>query len=350
MTELKIHALLEEVKKKDASDLHLAAGLPPMLRIYGKLKPLGDAILTSDDIRRLTSEVLTPEQKKELEEMHEIDVCVEVAGVARFRLNSFYERNGTGTVMRLIPFEIRTLSDLGLPAVVGELSETERGFIIVTGPTGSGKSTTLAALVDKINSEREGHIITIEDPIEYVHKHKKCIVQQRQVGPHTHSFAMALRSALREDPDVILVGECRDLETMQMAVTAAETGHLVFTTLHTGGAVQTIDRIIDIFPPHQQAQVRTQLSEALVAVISQILIPRMDGKGLVAACEILRTNAAVRNLIREGKTYQIVSAIQAGGTEGMQTLEAALTKLQREGRITPDEVRKHITPARISKP
>ena len=266
---------------------------------------------------------------------HDLDFSIENPDLARFRVNFFMGRRGEGAVFRVIPTEIKSFADLGLPPILAQMAREERGLVLVTGPTGSGKSTTLAAMVDLINSERGAHILTVEDPIEFVHPHKKCLVNQREVKVHTESFASALRAALREDPDVILVGEMRDLETISLAVSAAETGHLVFGTLHTSSAAQTVDRIIDVFPPHQQSQIRTQLSESLQGVIAQTLVPKVGG-GRVAALEIMVTTAAVKNLIREGKTFQLPSVIETGSTVGMQTLGQALQDLVVKGKITPD--------------
>lgn len=282
-------------------------------------------------------EILTDERKAQFEEKHEIDFAIELTEIGRFRINAFYQRRGESAAFRLIPSKIKSVEELGLPPVVNNLTRSKNGLVLVTGPTGSGKSTTLASMVDLINQEREDHILTIEDPIEFVHNNKKCLVNQREVGPHTDSFAIALRSALREDPDVILVGEMRDLETIQMALTAAETGHVVFATLHTNSAPQTVDRIVDVFPPHQQQQIKTQLSEALVGVISQTLIPTVDGKGRVVACEIMVATPAIRNLIREGKTHQMPSIIQTGAKDGMQSMDQCLKALVMKNKISKED-------------
>ncbi|MEW6102479.1 MAG: PilT/PilU family type 4a pilus ATPase [bacterium] len=332
-----ISDLLIMCKEKGASDLHLSAGSYPLLRIHGALIPVDNEIYKKDRIHEMIYEILTDERKAQFEEKHEIDFAIELSEIGRFRVNAFCQRRGESAAFRIIPTKIKTLEELGLPPVCTSLSRSKKGLILVTGPTGSGKSTTLASMVDIVNSEREDHILTIEDPIEFVHENKKCLVNQREVGPHTNSFAIALRSALREDPDVILVGEMRDLETIQMALTAAETGHVVFATLHTNSAPQTIDRIVDVFPPHQQQQIRTQLSEALVAVISQTLIQTVDGKGRVVACEIMVATSAIRNLIREGKTHQMPSIIQTGAKDGMQSMDQCLKMLVMKNKITRED-------------
>ncbi len=332
-----IAELLILTKERGASDLHLAVGVPPMLRIHGKLTRLDYPPLSRGSIHEMLYNVLTDDQKARFEETHDLDFALELADVGRFRVNVFVQRLGDGAVMRLIPTQIKNLDELGMPPILKDLAMRDRGLILVTGPTGSGKSTTLAAMVDLINRERNDHIITIEDPIEFVHQHKGCIVNQREVGPHTRSFATALRSALREDPDVILVGEMRDLETIAMAITAAETGHLVLATLHTNSAAQTINRIVDVFPSHQQDQIRVQLSESLLGVVAQTLIPRADGQGRVAAVEILVATPAVRNLIREGKTFQIPSIIQTGSKDGMLSLDQCLRDLVRRNLITSSD-------------
>lgn len=332
-----ISDLLIMCKEKEASDLHLSSGAFPMLRIRGSLIPVEKEIYTKDRVHEMIYEVLTDDRKAQLEEKHEIDFAIELTDVGRFRVNAFYQRRGESAAFRIIPTKIKTLDELGLPLVCTQLSRSKKGLVLVTGPTGSGKSTTLAAMIDIINSEREDHILTIEDPIEFVHENKNCLVNQREVGPHTNSFSIALRSALREDPDIILVGEMRDLETIQMALTAAETGHVVFATLHTNSAAQTIDRIVDVFPPHQQQQIRTQLSEALVAVISQTLIPTVDGQGRVVACEIMVATSAIKNLIREGKTHQMPSIIQTGAKDGMQSMDQCLKMLIMKNKISRED-------------
>ncbi len=329
------------VVEGEASDLHLTAGLPPMLRIHGELEPIrGFRRLLPKDLQELVYSILTQRQREMFEENLELDISYQLPGKARFRVNIFQQRDALGAVMRRIPFEIKDPDDLGLPAAVKEFSRLRRGLVLVTGITGSGKSTTLAGLVDIVNRERAEHIMTVEDPIEFLHKHKRSVVNQREVGADTHTFSNALKHVLRQDPDVILVGEMRDLETISIALTSAETGHLVFATLHTQDAPQTIDRIIDVFPPHQQHQVRTQLANALQGIVTQTLIPRRDGKGRVVACEILVPTPGVRNLIREGKNHQIYSAMQTGSKFGMQTMDAALAELVRKGAISREEAEK----------
>ncbi|MDR7537036.1 MAG: type IV pilus twitching motility protein PilT [Armatimonadota bacterium] len=338
-----ITELLILTKERGASDLHLAAGAPPSLRVHGRLVRLDAAPLARDDMHAMLYDIMTDEQKARFEATHDLDFSLELARVGRFRVNAFMQRHGEGMVLRLIPEKIRTLDELEMPPVLKDLAMKERGLILVTGPTGSGKSTTLAAMVDHINEHREHHIITIEDPIEFVHAPKKCNINQREVGGHTASFAAALRSALREDPDVILVGEMRDLETIQQALTAAETGHLVLSTLHTNSAAQTINRIVDVFPTHQQEQIRTQLAESLLGVLAQTLIPTLDGQGRVAAVEIMVATPAVRNMIRENKVHQLPSAIQTGAREGMQSLDQHLKTLVKQRRISPEAAVKRAT-------
>jgi twitching motility protein PilT len=285
-------------------------------------------------------DILTDEQKARFEERRDLDFALELAGVGRFRANAFTQRHGEGMALRLIPADIKSLDDLGMPSALKDMAMQHRGLVLVTGPTGSGKSTTLAAMVDHANGQRDDHIITIEDPIEFVHESKRCNVNQREVGPHTHSFAAALRSALREDPDMILVGEMRDLETIAQAITAAETGHLVLSTLHTSSAPQTISRVVDVFPPHQQDQIRVQLAEALLCVVAQTLIPTLDGGGRVAAVEVMTATPAIRNMIRENKVHQLPSAIQTGAKDGMQSLDQHLKTLVKMRRITQEEALK----------
>src|SRR3954453_10957242 len=317
-----------------ASDLHITAAAPPMVRLRGRLQPLDYPKLSPQDTREIVYSILTEEQRKRLENEWQIDFSYTIPGRARFRVNAFYQRATVGAAFRLIPTRRPQLKDLGVPSVLEEFTKKPRGFVLVTGPTGSGKSTTLAAMIDLINTERHEHILTIEDPIEFLHPHKGCIVNQREIGSDAQTFGLGLKAALREDPDVILVGEMRDLDTISTALTAAETGHLVFATLHTQSAPQTIDRIIDVFPAHQQDQVRVQLSVALQGVMTQQLIPTADGAGRVVAAEVLVPTPAVRNLIREGKTHQIPSAMQTGSNVGMQTMDAALAQLVRAGKIT----------------
>jgi twitching motility protein PilT len=327
--------LLVECQDSGASDLHLSAGARPMLRIHGSLAQMEDrAILTPPVIQRMLYAILTQKQREHFEEALELDLAYAVPGRARFRVNIYRQRDALGAAFRIIPFEIKALEELGVPPSVANFSMLPRGFVLVTGPTGSGKSTTLASLVDLANRQRRDHIMTVEDPIEFLHRHKSCLVNQREVGEDTWSFQNALKHVLRQDPDIILVGEMRDLETISVALTAAETGHLVFATLHTQDAAQTIDRVIDVFPPHQQQQIRVQLAGALQGVVCQTLCKTFDGKGRAVATEILVATPAIRNLIREGKTHQIYSALQAGGKHGMHTLDQHLAELVRSGRVT----------------
>ncbi|MFB3141771.1 MAG: type IV pilus twitching motility protein PilT [Acidobacteriota bacterium] len=327
-----ITELLRFAVSEEASDIHVSSGEPPIMRIHGSMKRLDHPALSGDDVHRMIYDIMSDKQRKDFEELNELDFSFEM-GDNRFRVNAFIQRRGKSAAFRVIPTTILSLEQLGLPSILKQLCEHEKGLILVTGPTGSGKSTTLAAMIDFINNTREGHLLTIEDPIEFVHSSKKCLVQQRELGIHTHSFANALRSAFREDPDFILVGEMRDLETIQLAVTAAETGHLVFGTLHSSGAPQTVDRIIDVFPSAQQAQIRTQLAESIQAVITQTLCKKVGG-GRVAALEIMVGTAPVRHLIREGKVHQLPSAMQTGKKDGMETMDAALTALVGRGLIT----------------
>jgi twitching motility protein PilT len=326
---------LLEVIDKNASDLHLTAGLPPMVRIHGVLQPIkGYRTLFPKDLQELMYAILTQKQRERFEENLELDVSYSLPGKARFRVNVFQQRDAMGSVMRLIPFEIKHPDELGLPPTVKEFTKLRRGLVLVTGITGSGKSTTLAGMIDMINEARTDHIMTVEDPIEFLHRHKKCVINQREVGTDTYSFTNALKHVLRQDPDVILVGEMRDLETIHMALTAAETGHLVFGTLHTQDAPQSIDRVIDVFPPHQQQQIRVQLAGTLAGVVSQQLLPMPGGKGRTVAVEVLVATPAVRNLIREGKTHQIYTSMQAGGKFGMQVMDQHLAQLVKQNKIT----------------
>lgn len=335
----RIELLLEEVIKKKASDLHLQVGLPPMLRIDGELNPVAGAdALTEETVEQLVFSVLDEEQKQVLLKDKEFDFSFAFGDLGRFRVNAFHERGNLAAAMRLIPSEILTIEQLGLPQVVSTFAEFPRGLVLITGPTGSGKSTTLAALIHKINADRAEHIVTIEDPIEFTHKSHKSVVVQREVHYDTYSFSAALRSSLRQDPDVVLIGEMRDLETIASAITIAETGHLVFATLHTNSASQSIDRMVDVFPPHQQPQVRSQLSNILMAICSQRLVPGIGG-GRVPAAEILVANPAVRNIIREGKTHQLDAVIQTGAEFGMQSMDKTLVSLIHEGKITYEEAR-----------
>jgi twitching motility protein PilT len=327
-TLLSIDALLERMVTLNASDLHITVGSAPVVRVNGTLQKLeGTEPLTPDETHQLLYRILSTEQQKNLEVERSIDTAHSIPGLARFRVNVYFQRATLGAAFRLIPAEIKTLEELGIPSSLHVLTEKPRGLVLITGPTGSGKSTTLAALIDEINRKRHQHILTIEDPIEFVHRHKKCIVNQREIGPDAPSFAGALRAALRQDPDVILLGEMRDLETIGTAITAAETGHLVFATLHTQSAPNTVDRIIDAFPGAQQEQIRVQLAATLEGIVTQALLPTADGAGRVAALEIMYPDDAVRNLIRQGKVEQLYSIIQTGTNRGMQTMEQALADL-----------------------
>ena len=327
--------VIQRMSEERASDVHLSPGFRPAIRVRGRIVPLDDyAPLTPQETRDTVYSLLNDDQRKRFESNKQLDLAYAVPGVARFRVNCFFQRGSISAAFRRIPHQIPKLDELGLPKVLEELTRKPRGLVLVTGPTGSGKSTSLAAMLDVINEERDEHILTIEDPIEFLHHHKRCIVNQREIGADADDFAVALKSALREDPDVILVGEMRDLETMSTALTAAETGHLVFATLHTQSTSQTVDRIIDIFPAEQQAQVRMQLSIGLQGIVTQQLLPTADGAGRVVGCEVLIPTPAVRNLIREGKTHQIYSAIQTSGSIGMQTMDAHLAQLVRLGRIS----------------
>jgi twitching motility protein PilT len=323
------------VLDRRASDLHITAGAKPTVRVRGRLTALDEfPVLTPTDTREIVYSILGNDQRQRLETDWQVDLAYTIPNRARFRVNAYFQRSAIGAAFRLIPSEIVSIDKLGLPPIVHDLTKKPRGFVLVTGPTGSGKSTSLASMIDEINESREEHIMTIEDPIEFLHSHKKCIVNQRELGSDAQSFGAALRSALRQDPDVILVGEMRDLETIQTALTAAETGHLVFATLHTQDTPQTIDRIIDVFPPHQQHQVRVQLSVALQGIVTQTLLPTADGSGRVVASEVLIPSPAVRNLIREGKTHQIYSVLQTSASAGMQTMDSSLASLVRTGKIT----------------
>ncbi len=320
--------LLKQTVELSGSDLHLSIGSPPRVRVHGELQKLDYPELTPSDTKSLSYAVLTDAQKKRFEETLELDFSFGIRGVARFRCNMFNQKGAVGAVYRQIPEIVRTFEELGLPAVLAKMAERPRGLVLVTGPTGSGKSTTLAAMIDKINTERHGHILTVEDPIEYLHQHKNCLINQRELHSDTHSFTNALRAALREDPDVVLIGEMRDLETVESALRIAETGHLTFGTLHTNSASSTITRIIDVFPSHQQSQIRTQLSLVVEGIVCQALLPRADGKGRVVSLEILVPTPGVRNLIREDKVHQIYSAMQTGQEKlGMQTMNQSLATL-----------------------
>ena len=334
-----ITQLLAFAVKNKASDLHLSAGLPPMIRVHGDVRRINIDALDHKQVHDMVYDIMNDMQRKQYEETLECDFSFEIQGLARFRVNAFNQQRGAGGVFRTIPSKILTLEQINAPQIFGDLALRPRGLILVTGPTGSGKSTTLAAMVNHLNETEYGHVLTVEDPIEFVHESKKCLVNQREVGPHTLSFNNALRAALREDPDAILVGELRDLETIRLAITAAETGHLVFGTLHTSSAAKTIDRVVDVFPAAEKDMVRAMISESLVAIISQTLCKMKDGKGRVAAHEILLGTPAVRNLIRENKIAQMYSTIQTGQGIGMQTLDQNLTDLVRRNIITPAEAR-----------
>jgi twitching motility protein PilT len=331
---LDLHQVLEVVLNAGASDLHLTDGLPPMVRLDGDLLPIqGYPVLDPDTLQRVVYGMLSQKQREKFEEELELDLSYALPGKARFRVNVYIQRGSVGAAFRLVPFVIRSLEELGMPEVVESFAYVPRGLVVVTGPTGSGKSTTLASLVDIVNRERPVHIMTVEDPIEFLHAHRRAIVNQREVGSDTHGFAPALKHVLRQDPDVILVGEMRDLETIQMAITAAETGHLVFATLHTQDAAQTVDRMVDVFPPHQQQQIRVQLAGSLMGVVAQQLLPAAEGAGRSVASEVLMVTPAVRNLVREGKAHQLYSVMQSGGQFGMQTMDASLAELVRAGAV-----------------
>jgi twitching motility protein PilT len=335
---INLRALLEEMIEKDASDLHIVAGERPKLRIDGDiLSASAEDVLTPKDTLSLAYSVLTESQKKRFETESELDFSFGIQNLARFRGNCFKQRGCVSLVIRQIPFTVRTFDDLGLPPIVAKLAEKPRGLVLVTGPTGSGKSTTLAAMIDKINKELKGHIITVEDPIEFIHRHQQCLVNQREVGTDTNSFAAALKYALRQDPDIVLIGEMRDLETTQSALTIAETGHLAFATLHTNSAAETINRIIDIFPAHQQSQIRAQLAFVLEGVVTQTLLQKAKGRGRVMAAEIMVCTPAIRALIRDDKVHQIYSSMQAGKKHGMQTLNDALYQLYMQRDVVKEE-------------
>lgn len=324
---MKISELLTKTRDLEASDLHLTVGVPPTVRVNGFLSKLDYPELTEENSYEMLYSILNNEQRKKFEEIKEIDFSIEIVNVARFRVNVFQHRRGIAGAFRLIPETIKSLEELGLPKNMEEFAYKPKGLVLITGPTGSGKSTTISSLIDIINENQRLHIITIEDPIEFIHQHKNCIIDQREVGMHTQSFAHALRSALREDPDVILVGEMRDLETISMAVTAAETGHLVFSTLHTNSAAETVERIIDVFPSHQQRQIRIQLAESLQAVISQTLVPNIDHSGRVPVVEIMKATPAIKNIIREERIHMIPATVQGSRQQGMQTTDQCLREL-----------------------
>ncbi|HEY7148881.1 MAG TPA: type IV pilus twitching motility protein PilT [Gaiellaceae bacterium] len=343
---LSVDAILERGIDMRASDVHLTAGSPPAVRVHGHIELLHDfGNLEPDDVRQLIYRITKTDQQKQLEIDRQLDFAYGLRGKARFRVNTYYQRESLAAAFRLIPADIKTLEDLGLPSALHEFSSKPRGLVLFTGPTGSGKSTSLAALIDEINRSRTDHIITIEDPIEFLHKHQRCIVNQREIGQDAVGFAEALRGALRQDPDVILLGEMRDLETISTALTAAETGHLVFATLHTQDAASTVDRVIDVFPAAQQGQIRTQLAGTLEGVVAQTLLPTADGQGRAAAIEVLRPDDAVRNLVRQAKIEQVYSIMQTGGKKGMQTMEQALAELVLRGILNED-----VALARSSRP
>lgn len=337
--ELRIEILLEEVVRRKASDLHLQVGLAPILRVDGSLVPLtGYSVLDEPTVEKLIYAILDEDQRQILDKDKEFDFSFAFGTLGRFRVNAYHERGNVAAAFRLIPNEITSIPELGLPPIVSNFAKYPRGLVLITGPTGSGKSTTLAALIDKLNEETSQHIITIEDPIEFTHVSKKAVVVQREVHYDTYSFSAALRSSLRQDPDVVLIGEMRDLETISAAITIAETGHLVLASLHTNSAAQSIDRMIDVFPPHQQSQIRAQLANILMAICSQRLVPAIGG-GRVVAAEVLIANAAVRNIIREGKTHQLDAVIQTGADKGMQTMDRVLASFVQAGTVTYDEAR-----------
>ncbi len=334
-----LHELLKEMVEKGASDLHITTGIAPMMRLHGKLAPIGDAPLTPAETKNLAYSILTDVQKQKFEEDRELDLSFGVKGLSRFRANVFLQRGAVGIAIRTIPYKIHTFEELGLPKIVVDLCERPKGLVLVTGPTGSGKSTTLATMIDKINSEKQEHIVTIEDPIEYAHSHKKCIVNQREIHADTFSFQRALKSVLRQDPDKVLIGEMRDLETIEAALTIAETGHLTFATLHTNSAVETVNRIIGVFPPHQQPQIRAQLSFVLEGIFCQKLIPKANGQGRVLIIEVLVPNPAIRNLIREDKVHQIYSVMQTGQEKfAMQTMNQSLLYHYLKRNLSLDQV------------
>ncbi|MFZ3063003.1 MAG: type IV pilus twitching motility protein PilT [Actinomycetota bacterium] len=334
----KIEELMDKVVEREASDMHLTSGLPPVLRIDGRLIPLDDyPKLGSEDVKKLIYEILTEGQRVKLERDLELDLSYSLPGKARFRVNVYWQRGSVGAALRLIPFNIKSPEELGLPKVVEKLARKPRGFILVTGPTGCGKSTTIASMINIINQTRDVHVMTIEDPIEFLHAHGKSIINQREVGIDSHSFTAALRHVLRQDPDVILVGEMRDLETISIALTAAETGHLVFASLHTQDAPQSIDRIVDVFPPQQQHQIRIQLAGTLQAILAQQLLPRKDGTGRIPAMEVMIATPAIRNMIREQKVHQIYTAMQSGYNVGMQTMDQALANLVKANIVSYQE-------------
>lgn len=347
MRRIDLDKLLTYAVQKEASDIHLSAGSPPILRIHGTLRRIEGTIITSEGLRAVFHEILTEKQRKTLEQALELDFAYAIPKIARFRTNLFFQLRGEAAAFRIIPDRVWSLEELRAPKGIYQLCRQKKGIVLVTGPTGSGKSTTLAAMIDLINQERREHILTIEDPIEYVHKNKNCLINQRELGQHTSSFSSALRSALREDPDVILVGEMRDLETIALALTAAETGHLVFATLHTMNAAETVNRIVDVFPAEQQGQIRAMFANSVQGIVAQRLLPTKDGRGRVAVHEIMIATSAVRNLIREEKTHQIFSAIQTGAAYGMQTMDQALKRYLEQGIISNKEAEANATDPKI---
>ena len=342
-----IGIILTFAKEKGASDLHISSGEPPIVRIDGDIQKVDMPSLPKEEVHSMLYDILNDHQRMIFEEKKEIDFAIDIKGIARYRVNAFHKSNGEAIVFRTIPARVLTLEELGLPGILADFTKRSKGLVLVTGPTGSGKSTTLAALIDFINQNQKAHILTIEDPIEFVFESKLSLINQRELGTDTHSFANALRSALREDPDVIMVGEMRDLETISLAMTAAETGHLVFATLHTSSAAKTVDRIIDVFPPEQQNQIRTMFSESIIAVITQNLLQRSDGNGRVAALEIMIGTPAVRNLIREGKIAQIPGMMQTGKMYGMQTMDATLVELLQEGMVSKETVTPYLSSSSV---
>ena len=331
-----LESILKFANDMKASDVHITVGVPPKVRANGRLVAMDFPVLTPEDTKAIAVDIMNPQQLAAFEERGEYDMSLTIPEFGRYRVNVYKQRGSVALALRLVGMRIPNPEDLGIPQSVVDLYERKRGLILVTGPTGSGKSTTLAALINKINEERDAHIITLEDPIEYMHKHKKSIVNQREIGMDSHDYANALRAALREDPDVILVGEMRDLETISIAVRAAETGHLVLSTLHTIGAASTVDRVIDVFPPHQQQQIRTQLADILECVVAEQLLPKIEGKGRVGVFEVMLGNNAIRNYIREGKTFQITSTMQTSRAQGMITMDEALQQLYNSGQISRD--------------
>ncbi len=338
-----ISEILRFSTEQGASDLHISSGEPPIIRVHGDIQKVDMPSLTRESVHTMLYDLLNDHQRNNFEANKEIDFALDLKGIARFRVNAFYQTNGEAIVLRTIPTEIRSLDQLGLPSTLADLTKKNKGLVLVTGPTGSGKSTTLAAMVEFINQSKKLHILTIEDPIEFIYQPKLSLINQRELGSDTHSFANALRSALREDPDVILVGEMRDLETISLAMTAAETGHLVFATLHTSSAAKTVDRVIDVFPHEQQGQIRTMFSESILAVVTQNLLKMADGRGRVAALEIMVGTPAIKNLIREGKVAQIPGMMQTGKQFGMQTMDATLTDMYKRGAVTRESVTPYLT-------